>query len=79
MNARAAAPIIAVGTIAVSFSAVFIRIANSDPGTIVWLRIAIATVLLTPFALGDAVRRRTFPDRSGLVAVAGSGALLAGH
>ena len=68
-----------VATIAVSFSAIFIRLADDDPATIVWLRMAMATALLAPFALRD-VRRgamRLEPQSRWLVAT--SGLLLAGH
>ena len=69
---------LATATLAVSFSAVFIRIAGDDAATIVWLRMGMAAVLLAPLALlrshGSAPRRRR---RLGLT-LAG-GALLAGH
>jgi drug/metabolite transporter (DMT)-like permease len=66
-------------TIAVSFSAILIRIANDDPATIVWLRMAMASLLLAPWALRD-IRRGAFSltrRRAGTIAAGGS--LLAGH
>ena len=36
-----------------SFSAVLIRLAQTDAATVVWLRMGLATVLLGPFAIGE--------------------------
>lgn len=71
--------VIVGATVAVSFSAIFIRIAGSDPGTIVWLRMSFATALLTPWAWRE-VRRSaaTFRSRQ-RAAVLVSGLLLGGH
>lgn len=64
---------------AVSFSALFIRIAGGDPGTIVWLRMAFAVLLLAPWALRDLRREAPQRDpRSVAVTVVG-GLLLSGH
>ena len=66
-------------TVAVSFSAILIKAAGDDPATIVWLRMGMATVLLTPWVLRDA-RRGVLPKGSTQVAmVLASGVLLAGH
>jgi drug/metabolite transporter (DMT)-like permease len=66
-------------TVAVSFSAIFIRIAGDDPATVVWLRMSLAAVLLAPFAVREA--RRGVVARSGrdVALVLGGGVLLAGH
>jgi drug/metabolite transporter (DMT)-like permease len=82
VDARSLNPAVAAlvaATIAVSFSAIFIRIANDDWATIVWVRMAMAAVLVAPFAWrdlrgGSALRS---PRRLGLVAA--SGVFLAGH
>lgn len=68
-----------VATVAVSFSAIFIRFANDDAATIVWLRMGMATVLLVPWVLRD-VRRHVMPrGRTQISLVLASGVLLAGH
>ena len=70
---------LAGATVAVSFSAIFIRIAGDDAATIVWLRMGLAVVLLAPFALRE-LRRGAFAiTRSRLGLTSASGALLAGH
>jgi drug/metabolite transporter (DMT)-like permease len=68
-----------VATIAVSFSAIFIRFADDDAATIVWLRMGMATVLLVPWVLRD-MRRHVMPrGRAQISLVLASGVLLAGH
>ena len=68
-----------VATVAVSFSAILIRFADDDAATIVWLRMGMAAVLLSPWVLRD-VRRRVVPrGRRQLSLVLASGVLLAGH
>jgi drug/metabolite transporter (DMT)-like permease len=68
-----------VATIAVSFSAIFIRFADDDAATIVWLRMGMATVLLLPWVLRD-IRRHVMPrGRAQISLVLASGVLLAGH
>src|SRR5438270_12829493 len=70
---------LAAATVAVSFSAIFIRLAADDAATIVWSRMAMAAVLLIPFAEADR-RRGVFPrTRHDLAVVAFAGILLAGH
>jgi len=63
----------------VSFSAIFIRLADDDPATIVWLRMSMAAVLLLPFAArrGREVVHRGGPARWAITLA--SGALLAAH
>lgn len=70
---------LAGATVAVSFSATFIRIAGDDAATIVWVRMGMAALLLFPWAIRE-VRRGAFSvtrKRSGTLVV--SGLLLAGH
>jgi drug/metabolite transporter (DMT)-like permease len=81
IRTRAPAPGIAlvVATVAVSFSAILIRFANDDAATIVWLRMGMAAVVLTPWVVRD-VRRHAMPHGQQQVAlVVVSGVLLAGH
>jgi len=70
---------LAGATLAVSFSAIFIRIANDDAATIVWVRMGMAALLLSPWAAAE-IRRgalRLPPARAAVVFT--SGLLLAGH
>lgn len=62
-----------------SFSAIFIRIAVSDPGTIVWLRMSFATALLTPWAWSEFRRNAPIFRSRERTAVLVSGLLLGGH
>ena len=62
-----------------SFSAIFIRIAGSDPGTIVWLRMSFATALLAPWAWHELRRGRATFSGNHRLAVLVSGLLLGGH
>jgi drug/metabolite transporter (DMT)-like permease len=66
-------------TVAVSFSAVFIRLANDDAATIVWVRMSMAAVLLAPLLLIDVKRGRVPSTSRSAVLVAVSGVFLAGH
>lgn len=79
MTGRAATPALIGATVAVSFSAIFIRIANDDAATIVWLRMALTTVLLAPFVLRRARDRPLFANRRGAALTAGAGVFLAAH
>lgn len=76
---RASTLALIAATTAVSFSAVFIRIAGDDPATIVWVRMGMATVLLAPWALRElnSDTRSRLRERRWLVIA--SGVLLAGH
>lgn len=70
---------LAGATVAVSFSAILIRIAGDDAATIVWVRMAMATALLAPWAIRD-VRRGAVPLSGRRTLIVGvSGLLLAGH
>jgi drug/metabolite transporter (DMT)-like permease len=66
-------------TVAVSFSAVFIRLANDDAATIVWVRMSMAAALLAPLLLVDVKRGRVPRTPRGAVLVVLSGVFLAGH
>ena len=74
-NATAA---LVAATVAVSFSAIFIRLADGTPATVVWLRMALAMLLLAPFAAGGFARAPRLSRRQlGLMLLAGI--LLGGH
>jgi len=66
-------------TLAVSCSAVLIRIASDDPATVVWLRMAMASALLAPFVWRDVRRGVVAHGVKQLSLVGISGALLAAH
>ncbi|MBV9524759.1 MAG: DMT family transporter [Candidatus Dormibacteraeota bacterium] len=70
---------VAGATLAVSFSAIFIRLAGSDAATIVWLRMSLAVLLLAPFAARDVRLRRAPRERRDLGLVAAGAVFLAGH
>ncbi|HXJ66755.1 MAG TPA: DMT family transporter [Actinomycetota bacterium] len=73
------APLLVLGVVAVSFSAVLIREADAPPLTIALYRNVIATLLLLPFALGrHRAELRSLTRRQIRLAFA-SGALLAAH
>lgn len=77
LERRATAALVAA-TAAVSFSAIFIRLADGTPATVVWLRMALATLLLAPFAVtGFARGPRLSRPQVGLMLLAGI--LLGGH
>ena len=66
-------------TVAVSLSAIFIRLAGDDPATIVWARMAMAATLLAPFAFRVRPRVDRARGRQPLLLILVSGILLAGH
>src|SRR5438270_11553069 len=70
---------LAMATVAVSFSAIFNRLAPDGPATIVWVRMAITAVLLAPLALRDARAGALPRSASDWSVVALSGVLLAAH
>jgi drug/metabolite transporter (DMT)-like permease len=70
--------VLAGATVAVSFSAIFIRAAVDDAATVVWLRMALATVILAPLACRQMRRARPAQTRSAIV-VGAAGILLGGH
>lgn len=65
-------------TVAVSFSAIFIRLADGTPATVVWLRMALATIMLAPFAVTGFARGPRLTRRQ-LVLMLLAGILLGGH
>jgi drug/metabolite transporter (DMT)-like permease len=72
-------PALAMATVAVSFSAIFNRLAPDGPATIVWVRMAITAVLLAPLALRD-LRIGALPrSTSDWMVVTLGGAFLAAH
>jgi drug/metabolite transporter (DMT)-like permease len=80
MSRASTATLALVGaTVAVSFSAIFIRIAADDPATVVWLRMSMAAVLLAPFAVREARRDAVARSRRDVALILGGGVLLAGH
>jgi drug/metabolite transporter (DMT)-like permease len=79
LTGRTATPALIGATVAVSFSAIFIRIANDDAATIVWLRMALTTVLLAPWALRAARHHPLFASRRDAALTACAGVFLAAH
>jgi drug/metabolite transporter (DMT)-like permease len=78
-GASAALPALLLAVVSVSFSAIFIRLANDGPATIVWIRMAFTVVLLAPWLVRD-VRARMVPQtRRDWLLVLASGAFLAAH
>lgn len=75
---RSASAVLVAATIAVSFSAVFIRIADAPAATVVWLRMALATVMLAPLAISG-FRHAQRPTRRQLLLLLLAGLLLGGH
>lgn len=76
---RLAGLALAGATAAVSVSAILIREAGSDAATVVWLRMALALLLLAPWAVARAPRRRPQPRRRDLVLTLAAGLLLSAH
>jgi|HubBroStandDraft_6_1064221.scaffolds.fasta_scaffold209619_2 drug/metabolite transporter (DMT)-like permease len=68
-----------MATVAVSFSAIFNRLAPDGPATIVWVRMAITAVLLAPWALHDARAGALPRSATDWMVVTLSGVLLAAH
>jgi drug/metabolite transporter (DMT)-like permease len=76
---RLAPAALVMATVAVSFSAIFNRLAPDGPATIVWVRMAITVLLLLPLALRD-LRSGALPRSAGdWMVVTLSGVLLAAH
>jgi len=76
---RLAPAALLIATVAVSFSAIFIRLANADAAVIVWVRMAMTLALLAPW-LGRDIRRGALPRKRGDAALIGlSGVCLAAH
>ena len=68
-----------LAVVSVSFSAIFIRLARDSPATIVWVRMALTVLLLSPFFARD-VRRAAVPQsRRDWLLTGASGLFLAAH
>ena len=77
---RRAAPLALAGaTVAVSVSAVLVQEARTDAATVVWLRMGLAVVMLTPWAVPQLRRRELGATRRDGALTAVAGALLAIH
>ncbi len=80
MIARRAAPAALVGaTVAVSVSAILIRQAQTDAATVVWLRMALAAVLMGPWAVPQLRARAVGGSGRDAALTAAAGVLLAVH
>ena len=75
---RKATAALLAATVAVSFSAIFIRLAGAPPATVVWLRMTLATLLLAPFAATGFVRGPRL-TRAQVALTLLAGILLGGH
>jgi drug/metabolite transporter (DMT)-like permease len=80
-GAELALPGLVLAVVAVSFSAIFIRLADDGAATVVWVRMALTVALLSPWLLRDARRGRAgFPaTRRDRLLVLASGLFLAAH
>jgi len=79
LGASAALPALLLAVVSVSFSAIFIRLADDQAATIVWVRMAFAVALLLPWLIADVRRRATPQTRRDWLMVLASGAFLAAH
>jgi len=78
-GARLALPGLLLAVVAVSFSAIFIRLADDSPATVVWARMALTVVLLAPLFARD-LRRQAMPrSRRDWLLVGAGGLFLAAH
>lgn len=78
-EARLALPGLLLAVVAVSFSAIFIRLAADSAATVVWVRMGLTVLLLAPFLAAD-VRRGAVPQsRRDWLLVGASGLFLAAH
>jgi drug/metabolite transporter (DMT)-like permease len=78
-GAPAALPALLLAVVSVSFSAIFIRLADDSAATVVWVRMAMAVALLSPWLVIDA-RRGSIPrGRRDRLLVLASGLFLAAH
>ncbi len=74
-----ALPGLLLAVVAVSFSAIFNRLADAPPATVVWVRMAFTVALLAPLLLRDARHGATPQSRRDWLLAAASGLLLAAH
>lgn len=80
MTSARLAPVALLGaTVAVSVSAVLIQEARTDAGTVVWVRMAIAVVVLTPWAVPRLARGTVGASRRDALLTATAGVFLAAH
>ncbi len=70
---------LAVATVAVSWAAIFIRMADADPISIAFYRMAFSTLLFAPFAAGGITESLRRLSRLDLAMLTGSGIALALH
>ncbi|HZS15187.1 MAG TPA: DMT family transporter [Candidatus Dormibacteraeota bacterium] len=78
-GSAAALPALLLAVTSVSFSAIFIRLADDQAVTIVWIRMAFTVALLLPFLLRDVARRALPQTRHDWLLVGASGLFLAAH
>jgi drug/metabolite transporter (DMT)-like permease len=74
-----ALPALLLAVVSVSFSAIFIRLADDQPATIVWVRMVFTVALLAPFLVLDVRARATPQNRRDWLMVLAAGVLLAAH
>lgn len=75
----AALPALLLAVVSVSFSAIFIRLADDSAATVVWVRMAITVALLSPWLLHDWRRGAVPATRRDRLMTLGSGLFLAAH
>jgi drug/metabolite transporter (DMT)-like permease len=68
-----------LAVVSVSFSAIFIRLAEDSPATVVWLRMAFTVALLSPWLLHDLRRGATPATRRDWLLTVTAGLFLAAH
>jgi drug/metabolite transporter (DMT)-like permease len=76
---RAAPLALAGATLAVSVSAILVEEARSDAATVVWLRMALAVVMLAPWAAPQLRRHTVAGSRRDAALTVAAGLLLAAH
>jgi drug/metabolite transporter (DMT)-like permease len=77
--APAAIPALLLAVVSVSFSAIFIRLSDGAPATVVWVRMAITVALLAPWLAADARRGAVPRTRRDVLLTLASGLFLAAH
>jgi drug/metabolite transporter (DMT)-like permease len=68
-----------LAVVAVSFSAIFVRLASDGPATVVWVRMAITVALLAPLFVRDLRRGAVPQSRRDWLLTGASGLFLAAH
>jgi len=74
-----ALPGLVLAVVSVSFSAIFIRLADDSPATVVWVRMAITVALLSPLLIRDVRRGAVLQTRRDWLLAGASGLFLAAH